>query len=75
MHDGWLKEERRKREHGQQNLNSDVARSATGTARKRGIGANAELNITGGVRGDNWSEGRLRCRWPEFNFLTTLRLW
>ena len=19
-----------------------------------------------GVRGDNWSGGRLRCRWPEF---------
>ena len=23
-------------------------------------------NIAGGVRGDNWSEGRLRDRWSEF---------
>src|SRR5260221_14611560 len=23
------------------------------------------IKITRGVRGDNWSEGRLRCRWPE----------
>ena len=22
--------------------------------------------IAGGVRGDNWSEGRLRCSWPGF---------
>jgi hypothetical protein len=31
------------------------------------IVASVGSNIAGGVRGDNWSEGRLRCSWPEFS--------
>jgi len=28
----------------------------------------SRLTIAGGVRGNNWTEERLRCKWPTFFF-------
>jgi hypothetical protein len=46
----------------QQNLVSAIS---SGVADLTGRGAQASRSRVGhGVRGDNWSEGRLRCSWP-----------
>src|ERR1700676_1207916 len=38
-----------------------------GRASERAIARTSRSKIAGGVRGDNWSEGRLRCSWPEIS--------
>jgi hypothetical protein len=34
-----------------------------------GFSRRSRLTIAGGVRRDNWPEGRLKCRWPGLSFL------